>query len=280
MIVKEPLLHFAVLALLIFVAYAAFTPKVSSPSTTAIVVRSAKIEQMAAVFTKTWQRPPTDAELKGLVDDYVAEEVLVREALALGLDRDDTVIRRRLRQKMEFMSDAEVDALAPSDAELQAYLEAHAAAYQVDPKIDFAQIFLSPYKRGDAVQADAAALLAQLQANPEMDVSNLGDASLLPGSVPPTEVTRIGNDFGPDFASSVAELPVGTWAGPIASAFGLHLVRVSDRQSGRTLPLAEVRDAVLRDWSNDARMRQSKAQLEPLMSKYTVTIDIPKAAAP
>lgn len=244
------------------------------------MVTSAKIEQMAAVFAKTWQRPPTDAELKARVDDYVAEEALVREALTLGLDQDDTVIRRRLRQKMEFMTDAEADALTPSDADLQTYLDAHAATYQVDPKIGFTQIFLSPDQHGNALQADAAALLAQLQANPEIDVSGLGDASLLPGSAPPTAVTGIGNDFGPDFASAIAELSVGTWSGPIASAFGLHLVRVSDRKPGRTPPLAEVRGAVLRDWSNDARLRRSKAQLDALLSKYTITIEVPKAATP
>jgi len=279
-LLKEPLLHFTVLALLIFAAFGVLKPTTATRPASAIVVTSGKVGQMAAVFSKTWQRAPNEAELKGLIEDYIAEEALVREALALGLDENDTVIRRRLRQKMEFISDAEVDALAPTDTDLQAHLDAHASAYQIDPMISFTQIFLSPEKHGDALLPDAAALLAQLKANPERDVSVLGDPSLLPGTERATKVTRIGNDFGPEFASAIAELPVGIWSGPVASAYGLHLVRVTDRQPGRMPALTEVRDAVLRDWSNAEREKRSKEQLDSLLTQYTVTIEMPKANTP
>ena len=278
-LLKEPLLHFAVLALLIFAAYGFLTPRTQVHPTSSIVVTTAKIEQMATVFAQTWQRAPSDEEMRGLIDDYVAEEVLVREALTLGLDQNDTVIRRRLRQKMEFMSEAEVDALTPTDADLQAYLDANAVAYQINPRIGFEQVFLSPDRRGDAVTADATALLAKLQANPDADIATLGDATLLPLSEPLTEVARIADDFGAEFAAALAKTPVGIWSGPIVSSYGIHLVRVTERQPGRTPKLAEVREAVLRDWMNAERVRRGKAQLDKLLAQYTITIEATSAKA-
>ena len=121
-LLKEPLVRFLALALVVFAVYGVInTSEVEKPDR--IVITGPKIEQIAGLFAKAWQRPPTVAELKDLIDDYVKEEILVREALALGLDKDDTVIRRRLRLKMEFLSDAESEALSPTDAELEVYLK-------------------------------------------------------------------------------------------------------------------------------------------------------------
>jgi parvulin-like peptidyl-prolyl isomerase len=276
---KEPLLHFAVLALLIFTAYGFLTPRSQVRPVSSIVVTTAKIEQMATVFSKTWQRPPSDDELKGLIDDYVAEEVLVREALALGLDQGDAVIRRRLRLKMEFMNEAEVDALTPTDADLQTYLDANPAFYQINPKIGFEQVFLNSDRRGDAASADATALLAVLQASPDADIATLGDVTLLPTSEPLTEVARVADDFGTEFAAALAKTPVGIWSGPIVSSYGIHLVRVTERQPGRTPKLTEVREAVLRDWMNAERVRGGKAQLDKLLAQYTITIEAPSTKA-
>jgi thioredoxin-like negative regulator of GroEL len=132
-------------------------------------VSSGKIEQMAAIFARTWQRPPSPRELKGLIDDFVTEEMYVREALALGLDIDDTVIRRRLRQKMEFMTSADIDALTPTDADLQAYLDAHPDAFSEAPQVGFQQVNLNPDRHRETMDQDAAALLEALRADPEAD---------------------------------------------------------------------------------------------------------------
>lgn len=272
-LLKEPLLHFAVLGLLIFAAFSLLTPKSVAPPPSAIVVTAAQIDQMVTLFAKTWQRPPNAAELKGLIDDRIAEEVFFRQALALGLEKDDSVIRRRLRQKMEFMTDAEVEALKPTDADLQGYLDAHAADYQVDPQVAFEQVFLSRDRRGDALHADAAALLAQLVASPDSDTSALGDPSLRPPSQPLTPVSQIGSDFGPEFTAALEKAPTGVWSGPIASSYGLHIVRVTGRQDGRTPLLAEVREAVLRDWSNAERQRLGKAELDKMKAAYTITVE-------
>lgn len=277
---KEPLLHFAVLALAIFVAYAAFAPKEAGRPARNIVVSATKIDQIAAIFEKTRQRPPSTEELKALIDDYIAEEALVREALALELDQDDTVIRHRLRQKMEFMSDSEVDAAAPTEADLQAYLDGHTSSYEVDPKFGFTQIYLDPDRHGDLLQADAATLLAKLATNPEIDPAALGDPTLLPPRMEPTEISRIANEFGPDFASALAGFSPGVWAGPAPSAYGLHLVRIDERQPGRLPKLTEVHEAVLRDWSNDQRVRRARAQLDGLLAQYSITIETAQAPAP
>ena len=281
-LLREPLVHFAGLALIIFASYYALTPHAGGSGDNVIVVTAPKIEQMAAIFAKTWQRPPSAEELKGLIDDYVKEEIYVREALALGLDRDDTVIRRRLQQKMEFLTDLGVDRLSPTDADLEAYLKAHQAAFEIDALIGFEQIFFNPEKHGDRIEADAAAALKSLVANPATEPGTLGDATLLPANLPPTSVSSIGETFGSDFADAVSRIEPGTWSGPIASSYGLHLVRVSERNPGRLPPLSEVRSAVLREWSNERRHKIADAEIDALLKRYKVRIESrqPGGAAP
>jgi hypothetical protein len=178
-VLREPLTHFIGLALAIFLLYGVVS-RSAEPKADEIIVTSAKIEQLGSLFTKTWQRPPSAQELKGLIDDYVKEEIYNREALLLGLDRDDTVIRRRLRQKMEFLVDAEVDAMAPTDAQLEVYLKANADQFRIEPMMAFEQIYLSPAKRGDRIDADARGMLDQVRGNPQVDPARLGDQTLLP----------------------------------------------------------------------------------------------------
>ena len=269
---KEPLVHFLLLALAIFAAYGVLGPT-SAVRPDSIVVTAPKIEQMAAVFAKTWQRPPTAEELKGLIDDFVKEEIYTREALALGLDKDDTVIRRRLRQKMEFMNDAGVDALVPTDAELEAYLKAHAAAFAVDPMTAFQQVFLNPQQHGDRVEQDAAAILAALQATPPADAATLGDATLLPSELPLTGKPTISQTFGQEFADALDKVAPDQWRGPIMSGYGLHFVHISKREAGRMPALSEVHDAVAREWTNAKRTELDEARFNELLKRYQVTIE-------
>ena len=272
-LLREPFVHFTALALLIFAAYAGLAPPAQQAPADSIVVSSGKIEQMAAIFARTWQRPPSPEELKGLIDDYVTEEIYVREALALGLDTDDTVIRRRLRQKMEFMTSADVDALTPTDADLQTYLDAHPDAFSEAPQVAFQQVYLNPDRHRETMDQDAAALLAALRADPEADTSVLGDASLLPHELPLTSVGSIDRIFGPEIAASVAQAEPGVWTGPVASPYGLHLIRVTTKSPGRLPALAEIRDEVLREWSNAKRQDLEAARLADLLGRYEVRID-------
>ncbi|MEW9808261.1 peptidyl-prolyl cis-trans isomerase [Mesorhizobium sp. ZMM04-5] len=268
-IVREPLVHFLLLALAIFAVYGLFEGA-SAKKPDSIEVSVPKIEQMVSIFVKTWQRPPTPGELKGLIDDYVKEEIYVRQALDLGLDKDDTVIRRRLRQKMEFLADAETP--VPTEADLQAYLDGAPDAFRIDGTVAFQQVFLNGQQRGEAVAQDAAAMLATLTGNPGADLSALGDATMLPPEMPLSTQASVAQTFGPEFAAAVARAPAGTWTGPIASAFGLHLVRVTDRVEGRVPALDEVREAVAREWTNDRRRELEDERFAELLKSYTVTI--------
>jgi PPIC-type PPIASE domain len=270
---REPLVHFLALALAIFAAYHLLTPSRGEGRADQIVVTVPKIQQLGAIFAKTWQRPPTPQELKGLIDDNVKEEIYVREALALGLDKDDTVIRRRLRQKMEFLNDADADALTPSEADLQANLQAHADKFELDPALSIQQVFLNPDRRQGTIAQDAEAILNRLRADPSLDPGAMGDVSLLPGETPMTDKATIGNTFGPEFVDAVGKAETGQWIGPIASSFGLHVVRVTQSRAGRLPALDEVRDAVAREWSVEKRKQLEDARLNGLLKHYQVTIE-------
>ena len=157
---REPLVHFVALGGLLFLAFNWWGG--GGPGSSRIVITPGQVDSIAAGFARTWQRPPTDAELKGLIDDYVREEIAAREAMTAGLDRDDTVIRRRLRQKLEFVAEDSIDSTPPTDAELQAWLEQHPEAFRVEPEVAFRQVYLSPDRRRASLEGDGRRLLAQL----------------------------------------------------------------------------------------------------------------------
>ena len=278
-LLKEPLVHFLALALVVFAVYGVInTSEAEKPDR--IVVTGPKIEQIAGLFAKAWQRPPTVAELKDLIDDYVKEEILVREALALRLDKDDTVIRRRLRLKMEFLSDAENEALLPTNSELAAYLKANPAKFEIDPMIAFRQIYLNPERRGGRLDQDAASILEVLHSGERPDPSALGDSTLLPSELSITTKSSIGQIFGREFAEALRNATPGQWSVPIKSAFGFHIVRISEYKNGRTPALDEVRDAVVREWTNEKRKARQDARFNELLKRYQVVIEsTPRTAA-
>jgi hypothetical protein len=226
---------------------------------------------------RTWQRPPTAQELDALIRDYVREEVYSREAMTLGLDSEDVIIRRRLKQKLEFMTEDVAAQLEPTEEELRTYLKAHSDAFRVEQRFTFKQIYLNPELRRNDLARSAAQLLAKLQTfDAKIDVSNLGDALLLEhdfNAVPASEITR---QFGDKFVAKLAELPIGQWQGTIESGFGVHLVYVSDRIEGRIPPLKEVRSAVRREWANAQRQKANEQFYSGLLERYTVIIESPQ----
>ena len=276
-LLREPLLHFLLIGAALFLVYGALH-RGRSDAPREIVISEARVAAIAENFAAVWMRPPTAVELKGLIDDYVAEEVYYREAIAMGLDQDDTVIRRRLRQKMEFISDGIADSAEPTDAQLQAYLEQNAGKFARPAELTFRQVYLSAERRGDRVRADAEKLLAQLQAGGgAADPDEAGDPTLLPAAMVSASPQSIASAFGEEFARQVDEAPLGQWAGPIESGFGLHLVRVDERAAGKTPSLAEIRPIVLREWQADERRRQNSSFLATLRDKYDVRVEGPAA---
>ena len=243
-----------------------------------IHVDAARLEQLAQGFARGWQRPPTPQELDGLVEDFVKEEIYYREAVAMGLDRDDTIVRRRMRQKLEFLSEDLAAVAEPDDAALARHLAEHADVYRIEPQLALRQVFVSRDRRGDAAFGDARALLARLVADPA--ASPTGDASMLPASLPLSPLREIARVFGDEFAAAVVKSEPGRWIGPIESGFGLHLVFVEAREEGRVPSLAEVRDAVRMDWQTAQRAAANEAFYRRLRERYQVTVDAAGARDP
>ncbi len=273
-ILREPLLHFLIIgAGIFFVSWLMNGP--AEPQSGRIVVTPGQIERLTATFKKTWQRPPTRPELDGLIEDYVRDEIFYREALAVGLDKDDTVIRRRLRQKMEFITEDLAAQAEPGDDELRAYLKKHAQDFFIEPQTSFQHIYLSPDKRTDA-GGDARQLLDILvRTEPAMDTAELGDPFLLPREFGHSSGTEIARLLGKAFATDLERIEPLRWSGPIPSSYGIHLVFVRNRIPGRTPALDEVRDAVKREWLA-ARRKQIKDDIyRDLRKRYTVVIELP-----
>lgn len=269
-LIREPLVHFLLLAALVFAAYGLVTGR--QPATGTIDVTQAKIEQMAGLFAKTWQRPPTAEELKGLIDDYVKEEIYVREALRIGLDADDAVIRKRLRLKMEFLNAAEAEATTPTEVQLQAYLDSHPDTFRRAPRVSFQQVYINPEKHGSDAGTAAKALLEPLRTDTDY-AETAGDPTLLPASMPLTDQQGIARVFGDDFAAAVVGVEPGQWQGPISSDIGLHLVKVTERAPGSLPALADIRPTVEREWMNDHRIAAEQKRFNELLEHYRVIVE-------
>jgi hypothetical protein len=271
-ILKEPLLHFVVLGVGLFLLYrfiAGDAPSVADE----IVVDAPRIAALAEQFERSWRRPPTAAELDGLVETYVRDEVLYREGLALGLDRDDPMIRSRVRLKMEVIGggpDSEV-----GEADLQTWLDAHADRYATPARYDVQQVFFDPAKH--AVPDDRALepTLRDLARDPKLDPTALGDVTLLPAVM--SDVTRadVASQFGDDFAGALTGAPNGRWSGPVTSAYGKHLLRVDLREEQQPAQLADVRNEVERDLRYARDQAARDAVYARLRARRTVRIEKP-----
>jgi PPIC-type PPIASE domain len=270
---RDPLFHFLLIGAALFLAYRLTARPGNGSAPGKIVVTQAQIEHFVTAYATTFQRPPTDEELKGLVDDWVREEIAVREATALKLGQGDTVIRRRLRQKFEFVSEDIAKQVEPTDADLEAYLKAHPDKFASEPSSTFIQIYFNPDKHGKNLARDAAQLLARLQAGERVDPSRLGDVSLLQQSFIAIPASEVEKQFGASFAKAVTGLALGLWQGPIPSGYGVHLVKITERFEGQPPALSKVRDTVRRDWFDARRLEMSDELYRELLKSYTVTIE-------
>jgi hypothetical protein len=270
---KEPLLHFLLIGAALFVAYG-YLNREEETDPQDITVSAGHVEHLASTFAKTWQRPPTQDELKGLIDQFVKEEILSREAVKLGLDQNDAVIRRRLQQKMEFVTEDLLATAEPTDAELSDYLAKHPDAFREEASYTYKQVFLNPERRGDSIESDAAKLLTELKSG--ADASEAGDTTMLPSSMEKARHSQIAGSFGRDFADALGRSTIGEWTGPVASSFGLHLVLIEEKTAGRLPGLAEIRDVVRREWENDRRNQATRGFMDGLLKQYHVNIEWPE----
>jgi PPIC-type PPIASE domain len=269
--VHEPLVHFLAIGALLFAVFG--WRSAGGPASDRIVITSGQIDSLAAGFTRVWQRPPTEQELKGLIDDFVREEIANREALAMGLDRDDTIIRRRLRQKVEFLAEDSSSTSPPTDAELQGWLDRHPEHFRAEPQVSLRQVFLNPARGQEAVKRDVKRLLAKLSlAGGGATIEGLGDRLMLPNEMTGSARGEVARVFGAGFADEVLKLEPGRWAGPIESGYGLHLVFVSRRVEGRLPSLEEIRPVVQREVLTERRTAELNAMYERLLKRYRITV--------
>lgn len=274
-LLRDPLVHFLLGGAGLFLLYG-LTVDDPGAREDHIVVSEAQVESLARGFERTWLRPPLPSELDGLVQDYVDEEILYREGLALGLDRDDLVIRRRLRQKVEFLYEDVAEPADPTDAELAAFLEARPDSFSSPARVSFDQVFVSAEDGGAPAERRAEALRVRLRAGESF--TELGDATLLPGSMERASEREVASVFGPRFAGDLLRVSRDGWSGPLASSFGLHLVRIRERTPGRMPELAEVRDQVEREWRVEQRAAANARILDRLRDRYEVEVRMPGAA--
>ena len=279
--VREPLLHFLLIGAALFLLFGwrggptSLSGGQSEPQSMKIAVTQSDIDQMIVTFTRTWQRPPTEEEVKSLVEDFVRNEIYYREALAMGLDRDDAVIRRRMRQKMEFILEDITAQSKPTDEELLAYMKKRPDSYRVDPQMAFRHVYVNVDRRGKNAEADARQILAQL--NEGTDPDSVGDTILLDAEIGLSPLWDIRKQFGEEFSRNLLELKSGKWEGPVRSGFGLHLVLVTKRVGGHLPELKEVREMVKRDWMFERQKELKDAAYARIRERYTVAVERTKA---
>jgi len=274
-LLREPLLQFLVLGAALFgLFHLVERDKADTP--TKIVISSARIANLADGFARTWQRPPGQEELQGLVDDYIRDEVFYREGRAAGLDRDDVIIRRRVRQKMEFF--AEDSALEPTEQQLADYLASNPERFKTEDRVTFRQIFLSATGRAGTIDKDSKRVANALAgADATVDTTALGDPFLLGEDFHAVSQSDAAGIFGDGFAKRIATLEKGRWQGPIPSSFGQHFVYISERTPGSAPPLDTVREAVSREWSNARRLEAEQKLYASLRERYKIVIEAPPA---
>jgi hypothetical protein len=264
---REPLLHFIVIGGLFFLIYTAVNDTFDISTDTNFITPE-RIDQIETIFTGVWNRKPTDEELDNLIKEEVRSEVYYRDALALGLDKNDAIVRRRLRQKMEFLTDTGIYLQEPSPGELETYFAANEQVYKNEPRLAFEQVYLGESPPEDSVSQT----LKMLRSESAVDPSTLGQHTLLPAQLKMSQPGAIDSVFGKGFYSQIAVLAPGEWVGPVTSTYGIHLIRTLDGEPARMPPLEEIRDFVLQDWRSAKAEENRQQDYAKRRSRYTVEI--------
>ena len=268
-LLREPLLHFFALGLMLFVLYALVSDDYGQ-STEEIVIDQARIAGLVAAFEATWRRQPTDEELQGAIDAFVREEVLYREGVAAGFDLNDPIIRRRVAQKMSFIADGMVPD-APDEAAMQQWLEENIEDYEVPARFAFQQVYIDPQRHPNDLEDVLQAIKAGLDAG--TDPKSFGDSTLLLREFSSISSDDVGRNFGSEFAAALEQLPTGSWQGPVHSGYGLHFVFVADHIPARDPTLDEVRNAVERDLLSEQTRQINESFYTALRERYVVRIE-------
>lgn len=283
-IAKEPLLHFVIIGAAIYLAYDLFGQSEGETELrgeNTIVVTQGELNSLAEIWQQQWKRPPTPREMKGLVDQYVRETVLYREALAMGLDKDDTIVRRRLAQKLEFLCQDLIQPELADDQQLQAWFDKNTGRYQAPDVITLTHVFLDPDRRGEQTLSDARKLKGELADSSQAPDADLvaGDPFMLQRYYPERSEFDLSKLFGREFARSVMELESGQWHGPVLSGYGVHLVYVHDHQQSPSPEYDQVAERVRADWEEEKRSELNDQYVAGLLERYEVVIESDETAS-
>jgi hypothetical protein len=265
----EPMLHFLLIGIALFAVYR--WRDSGQPTAHRIVITPGVVDDLVRQHRAARGREPSTTELNNLIESYVHDEILYREGVTLGLDRDDIVVKRRVRQKIEVMAEEEVATGTPTDAELSTYLAANQTRFVQPAVLTFEQVFLGPSTSGSDVVKAVAVTRKALRNG--ADPQELGKPTLLPTRMMRTPADLVTRDFGPSFATALEKVSIGEWVGPIDSSFGAHYVRVSDRTPAVMPQLADVRDQVEREWENERRQRARHDAYARMRRGYEVAIE-------
>jgi len=286
-LLREPLVHFLLIGAVLFGVYSFAQPgRLGSVSSTEIRLSYDELAQLLLLFRSQWRREPTVKELDRMIENKVQQEILYREALAMGLDRDDEIVKRRMAQKMQFLAEDVAAAREPSADELRAWFEKNRTAFALPPRLSFRHLYFSPDRRGARARDDAVQALAQLAGQP-VDAklgAALADPFMFQDYYRDRAPDYLGKEFGPQFALAVGKLAPGSWQGPIESGFGWHLVYVDTVISGRVPAFEEVEPEVKTAWLAGQKAQAWDKAYKDMRSKYTVLLPAPpgneSAAAP
>jgi hypothetical protein len=272
---KKPAVHVVLLGLIVAAAILIAKGPPSADASRRVVVTGADLLQQRAAFMRTWQREPTAEELRGALEQHIRQEVLYREALARGYDRDDLVVRRAMQQKMEFLAASQALQEPPSEEEIEAFFALRRERYRLSAVLTFAQVYLSPDRRGAAAEQDAIDLLARLRSEePEaVDLAAWGDPIMLETFYSRRSEQDVSAAFGDVFAEAVVRLPVGSWEGPVSSGYGLHLVKVIERDESRIPDWREVAGRVVSDMEFEAKASARDQLYQEVAQSYEVVLD-------
>ena len=265
----EPMLHFLLIGIAFFGAYRWMSP--GDPSGRRIVITQGVVDDLVTQHVAARGREPSTTELNHLIESYLRDEILYREGVRLGLERDDIVVKRRVRQKIEMIAEEDASTRAPTDAELSAYLVANQARFVQPAIVSFEQVFIAAATSGRRVVHAVAVTREALRKG--ADSEELGQPTLLPHRMTRTPADLVARDFGGSFAAALEKVPVGEWVGPIDSSFGAHYVRVSDRTPAVAPQLAAVRDHVVREWENERRQRARNDAYTKMRGGYQVSLE-------
>src|ERR1017187_4481917 len=275
---REPLLHFLLLGLALFAAYAYMQRgRGGVESSKQIALSLDDLRTMDTYFVSQWHRQPTPAEFQAMVEDKGREEVLYREALDMGLDKDDTIVKRRMAQKMQFLAEDVAAAHEPSTVELKAWFDKNSNKFALPSRYSFRHLYFSPDNRGKNAQDDAAKALAKIASQPEDSklTASLADQFMFQDYYGDRAPDALAKEFGPQFVVALEKLKPGSWQGPVESGYGWHLVYIDTVIPGRIPAFEEMEPDVKTAWLAEQKKEAWQKAYQQMRAKYAVLLPTP-----